>query len=916
MLMLWSASATAQLLEFHWVDPDLRWRTLHTEHFSVHFAEQHRAQARIAAAVAERVYPRITGMLAWQPAARTHVVILDAADFANGFASPLPFNYSGIFLSPPDEGELLQNRDWLELVLTHEFFHIVHLDKAHGRPLALRGIFGRLPPLFPNLLEPGWMIEGLAVYAESEAPSGYGRLGHSYFEGMMRAERSRGLRSLREVNAEGRGFPHNRDYLYGSYFFAFVRERYGQDAITQLIENYSGNVVPFRVNSNPVRATGKPMAALWVEYHDWLRMRFRPRPGNAAEGQVLVRAFSLSSPALGRDGTRWYVQGDGYTRPRLMRQAGGGPAEVIRETEEQARVAASGDSVLLAEPDICRNHNFVYDLYEIGARGGRKRLADCARTRFAAPLDDGRVAAVRVVAGEAEIVVLDQHGALEQSIYRATRGESLSGLAAKGETVVVTRLLEGRWSILEITRGRSSVLVSDAAVKHSPRFGDTPDEVFFVADYGKVYDVWSVRRDNPALSRWTQAANGIREISAPVGGEMLLTTIEADGAALRLHRLPAVPFETRAVAPLPAPSAPFAEDPAPLADQPYSPWSSLRPRAWLPLVELADGAVALGALTYGQDALGLHQYFVAPLYELTQRQLLGTAEYVYEGRHGVLLNRSLTVKSSSPKTGLVDREITAYSIREHAQWVSTWRHLALNQRFYWGLGAALEQERLHHVDDGISQVQNERVLALVAGIDTRRSQWLSEGPSQGQQLRLFAETSNGLNAAYSGNVYRADWRGHVALGKSVLALRWNEAYGQANAEPFELGGSKSDDFTILPVLNQREFALRGYGNGEPALTGHRARIVTTEWRVPLADVDRHFMVPPLGLNRVALNLFLDLGAAWERGREPDYHRGVGVELVSEPRLGYLFGWLARAGVAKGLDAPGSTRAYLRLGRSF
>jgi len=43
-------------------------------------------------------------------------------------------------------------------------------------------------------------------------------------------------------------------------------------------------------------------------------------------------------------------------------------------------------------------------------------------------------------------------------------------------------------------------------------------------------------------------------------------------------------------------------------DRPYSAWSSLRPRYWLPIVYAADGAFALGAETFGQDALGLHQY--------------------------------------------------------------------------------------------------------------------------------------------------------------------------------------------------------------------------------------------------------------------------------------------------------------------
>ena len=209
-----------------------------------------------------------------------------------------------------------------------------------------------------------------------------------------------------------------------------------------------------------------------------------------------------------------------------------------------------------------------------------------------------------------------------------------------------------------------------------------------------------------------------------------------------------------------------------------------------------------------------------------------------------------------------------------------------------------------------------RVLALVGGVDTRRQQWLSEGPSQGQQLRLWAETSNGLAGDYSGNVYRGDWRVYFPARRTVVALRWNEVYGQDDAEAIELGGTDTNEALPLPVLNVREFPLRGYSSGEPVLTGHRARLGSVEWRVPLSDVDRHFMSPPVGLNRVSMNLFFDIGAAWDKGESPDYHRGVGLELLSEVRFGYLFGVRARAGVARGLDGPGETKWYLRVGRSF
>jgi hypothetical protein len=70
------------------------------------------------------------------------------------------------------------------------------------------------------------------------------------------------------------------------------------------------------------------------------------------------------------------------------------------------------------------------------------------------------------------------------------------------------------------------------------------------------------------------------------------------------------------------------------------------------------------------------------------------------------------------------------------------------------------------------------------------------------------------------------------------------------------------------------------------------------------------------LNRISMNLFVDSGAAWDSGAQPHYHRGYGVELMSEVRLGYLLGVQLRAGVARGIDDRGKTVGYLKIGRSF
>ena len=932
VLIVWGLRAEAQF-----VDPSLRWRTLDTAHFSVHFAEHTLARAQTVAEVAETVYPRITGWLKWKPESRTQIVVLDSLDFSNGYASPYPFNFIGIVLSPPDEGELLQNREWLEFVLTHEFTHIVHLDQARGPAGVLRRIFGRylvlplpftvlFPSGFPNLLEPNWMIEGLAVYSESDWNKGYGRLGQSHFEGMMRAESARGLRSLGEVNAEGRGFPLNRDYLYGSYFFFFLAERYGPDAIPKYVETYSGRWFPFRVHSTPRLVTGKAMDELWVEYHAWLNERFAEKPAEPGKepdegGDIVVRDWSITSPLRTHGGDRWYVQGNGYTRPKLMRQTLGGEVEAVRNVESGTRLEAFADGeLLLSQPEICNNYSHYFDLYRLGPGGRLRRLTECGRFRFAAPLEDGRIAAIRVVGGEAEVVLLNSRGELERSLYRAAPGEALTGLAAKGGTVVVTSLHDERWSLVRIAEGKSSVLFSDRAVKHSPRFGDSADEIYFVADYGNVGNVWSWRRGDRSLARWTEARNGVKEISAPLSGEMLVTTIEADGDVLRVRSLPDAPLEVRQAEAEAAPSAAPPERASPPgADRPYSAWSSLRPRYWLPNGYAADGALALGFATDGQDALGLHQYALAPMYEITQHQALGSAAYVYDNRHGLLLNRTMTVKASTPNdqksTG---RDIRAYEIDETAQWVSLWRRLRFNVSHYWGLGGALDRETLHDLAAGTSTPRDERVLGFVSGVDTRREQFLSEGTSQGQLLRLFAETSNGLRGAYSGNFYRGDWRAYLPAGRTVVSLRWNQAYSQPQAEAIQLGGtgaSFSEEAFALPVLNQREFPLRGYRSGEAVLTGHRASLVTLEWRVPISDVDRHLMVPPVGVNRISMSVFTEAGAAWDNAPQ-HWYKSAGVELLYEARAGYLLGAQLRIGVARGFEAPGRTEGYVRLGRSF
>ena len=160
---------------------------------------------------------------------------------------PVPFNRSVLFMAPPSgPGGLEDFDDWMTLLITHEYTHILHLDKANQSPAALRKVFGRFLFLFPNLFEPLWMIEGLATYKETDNSRGIGRGQSSLFNMMMRAEVQNGIKPVSQVNLPITSWPGGATrYLYGVYFMVFLSEQYGDDKIQRFVESYSTNLLPF-----------------------------------------------------------------------------------------------------------------------------------------------------------------------------------------------------------------------------------------------------------------------------------------------------------------------------------------------------------------------------------------------------------------------------------------------------------------------------------------------------------------------------------------------------------------------------------------------------------------------------------------------------------------------------------------------
>jgi hypothetical protein len=135
-------------------DPRLRFRTYRTAHFDIHAHQgEQRLVARLAV-TAERVYDRFEPTLG-TPRGRVQVILVDQSDLSNGWATAFPYDAIEVSAAPPSGEELIGNTtDWLELVFTHEYTHILHLDRSRGFMQGVRRVFGRAPVVFPNAFQP------------------------------------------------------------------------------------------------------------------------------------------------------------------------------------------------------------------------------------------------------------------------------------------------------------------------------------------------------------------------------------------------------------------------------------------------------------------------------------------------------------------------------------------------------------------------------------------------------------------------------------------------------------------------------------------------------------------------------------------------------------------------------------------
>ncbi len=135
---------------------ELKWNTIQTENFDVHYHEGIRDIAVRGASMAEQIRPILMQQMGLDTLPRLDIAFTSEDEVLNGFATP--GDYTIIWVDQNDAALWNGDEKWLRTVLAHELQHLVFFNTIKGPKW--------IPDLMHSLMAgiPGWVVEGLAEY--------------------------------------------------------------------------------------------------------------------------------------------------------------------------------------------------------------------------------------------------------------------------------------------------------------------------------------------------------------------------------------------------------------------------------------------------------------------------------------------------------------------------------------------------------------------------------------------------------------------------------------------------------------------------------------------------------------------------------------------------------------------------------
>lgn len=935
-------------------DPRLRWRTLTTAHFEVHYHDPLEPMARRVAAVAERAQRTLEAVLEHTPHERTHIVISDDSDSANGSATALPFNIIRLYATAPEDLSTLGDYDdWPTALVTHEHTHVLHLDQIGGIPALINAILGKV--YAPNQVQPRWMLEGLAVYEESEHTSG-GRIRSSVFEMFIRMDALEDrLLSIDQLSSSVDRWPHgNTWYLYGSRFVRWIADHYGNAALATISREYGRQLIPYGLNRIARRATGLGYTELYDRFLADMRTHFgEVRAEVEADGLVEGTRIThggeeVRTPRFLRDGRVAYWVSDPTASPEIRfadGRTGAGATSVVRVGGYGAPAIPPDErSVYFSGSESHADIYFFNDLFRHDlASDETVRLTDGLRAQEPDVSPDGRTIAYTVNGAgttHLELASVRDVPGTRRTLVRSRQFEQVytPRWSPDGRTIAFSAWREGGWRdvlLVDVRTGRTTELTHDRALDTGPEWSPDGRVVYFSSDRTGIANIYAYELTSGVTRRVTNVLGGAFQPAVSHDGRRLVY-VGYTSTGFDLYSMELDPSRFREAAPYVDTRPPWQPPPSGAAfpSEPYDPLPTLLPRAYL--LDLTPDAFGqqLGISVIGGDVVGFHSYSLRMGIGLDRGDVTFDASYTYNRIPTAYSQRLF--RNVSPRGGL---RVGGHERR----WLEDAWGTESRVSYSWGRALSYESVALSHSLAYLDKAEpfGGRLDPTTPPPQLPEIGWFSSAhlgwshstverhtydisPSRGRSISLDVGVSHPILGSRFRSVSTSwaftQYLTMPWLDHHVLALRYGGGLSGGDLGRrglYSVGGYPDASIRdgLIDNIVLGGVALRGYPAYDRA--GTQFHLVQAEYRFPIVHIDRGVETLPVYLNRAYGTLFVDWGDAfYGHPVLADFRFGIGAELFVDFTLGYFLQFTLRIGAARGLSEGGATQFYAHLGVPF
>lgn len=333
----------------------LTWRTVETKRFVFHYPIGLEDWTRDLAAHADAIDASVARIVGFTPTAKTHVVVDDPYNTANGSAWPfLNQPIINVWATPPDpRDDIGEYRDWGRTLLSHEFTHIAHLSRpSRNGPLRMLWKYAPvdLGPITINA--PRWAIEGYATFAEGRV-TGSGRPHGSWRPAFLRQWALEGqLPRYEQLNSFGSFEGGEFAYLAGSAFLEWLADKHGDSSLVDVWRRMTARQ-PRTFDEAFTGVYGESARALYgkftadltgksLDIANRLRVAFPDDSG----GIVQRLAWNTGDPAVSRDGRFLAISIGSPTQPsRIVIWSTANQPDTLRRKRDSIQVARDPEDV-------------------------------------------------------------------------------------------------------------------------------------------------------------------------------------------------------------------------------------------------------------------------------------------------------------------------------------------------------------------------------------------------------------------------------------------------------------------------------------------------------------------------------------------------------------------------------------------